>query len=97
MATQAVSDPFTFLDLCGVTINKQKLPIVSLRIEPCLSLDHNGQEFRRTCFSFKLLSDDHRAFRINQWPTLRRGGAGDVVQVDRPEDGLMKVVLLILV
>ena len=97
MATQACASLFTFLDLCGVTTNKQKLPIVSLRIEPFLSLDHGGEEFGRARFSFKLLSHDHRAFRIIQWSTFRQGGAGDVIQVDRPEDGLMNVVLLVLI
>lgn len=94
MATLAVSGFFTFLDLCGVTANKQKLPIVCLRIEPFLSLDHNGQDFRRTRFGFKLFSHDHRPFRINQWLTLRKGGAGDVIQVDGPKDGFMSVRLI---
>jgi hypothetical protein len=97
MATQAGAGLFTFFDLCGVTANKQKLPIVCRRIEPFLSLDHSGQEFGRTRFGFKLFSHDHRSFRINQWLALRRGGAGDVIQVDRPKDGLMTVFLLILV
>ena len=97
MATQAVSDLLTFLDLCGVTTDKQKLPIVCLRIEPFFSLDHSGQEFRRAGFSFELLSHDHRAFRINQWLTFRNGGAGDVIQVNRPKDGLMNIVVRSLI
>jgi len=96
MATLAGSTLFTFLDLCGVTAKKQKLPIVCGRIEPFLSLDHCRQELRRTCFSFKLFADDHRSLRINQWSTLRRRHAGDVIQVDRPKDGLMKALLLFL-
>ena len=96
MATLTGSSLFTFPDLCGVTANKQKLPIVCRRIKPFLSLDHSGQEFRRTLFSFKLFSNDHRSFRISQWSTLQEGGTGDVIQVDRPKDGLMNVVLLIL-
>jgi len=95
MATLAGPGLFTFLDLCGVTAKKQKLPIVCRRTEPFLSLDHRGQEFRRTFFSFKLFSHDHRSFHINQWSTLLKGSAGDVIQVDRPIDGLMKVLLLI--
>ena len=97
MATQAVSDLFTFFDLCGVTTDKQKLPIVGLRIEPFLSLDHGRQEFRRARFSFELLSHDHRAFRINQRLTFRNGGAGDVIQVNRPKDGLMNIVVRSLI
>lgn len=94
MATLAGPGLLTFLDLCRVTANKQKLPIVCFRIEPLLSLDHSGQEFRRTRFSFKLFSNDHRSFRINQWLPLRKGATGDVIQVDRPKDGLMNVALL---
>ena len=97
MTTLASANPFTFLDLCRVTTNKQKLPIVCLGIEPFLSLDHGGQEFRRARFRFKLFPHDHRAYRIIYWSHFRMGGEGDVIQVDRPEDSFMKVVLLVLI
>lgn len=96
MAPLAVAGLFTFLDLCGVTANEQKLPIVCRRIETFLSLDHRGQEFRRPRFGLKLFSHDHRSFGINQWSTLRRSGPGDVIQVDRPKHGLMTVLLILL-
>ena len=96
MATLAGPRLFTFLDLCGVTANKQKLPIVCRRIESFRSLDHSGQEFRRTRFSLKLFSYDHRSFRKNQWLTLRKDGSGDVIQVDGAKRGFMKVALLVL-
>jgi hypothetical protein len=97
MATQAVSSLFTLLNLFGVAAKYQKLPIVCRRIEPFSSLDHSGQELRRTGFSFEFFSHDHRSFRINQRATLRRGGTSDVIQVDRPKDGLMNAVLLVLI
>jgi hypothetical protein len=96
VTTLALPGLFTSLDLRGITANNQKLPIVCRWIEPFLSLDHRGQEFRRTRLSFKLFSHDHRSFRVNQWLTLRKDGSGDVIQVDRPKHGLMKVVLLVV-
>lgn len=96
MATLAFPSLFAFLDLGGVTANKQKLPIVCRRIEPFFSLDHSGQEFRRTRFSFKLFSYYHRSLRINRWSTLQQGSAGAVIHVDGPKDGLVNVFLLIL-
>ena len=87
---------FTFLDLRGVTTNQQKLPIVCRRIESFLSLDHRRQEFRRARFSFKLFPDDRGPFGIDQRWTLRKSGAGEMIQVDRPKNGCVKIVLLFL-
>ena len=94
MATLTLSSLFTFLDLFGVTADHEKLPIVRLRVESFPSLDHGGQELRRSRFSFKLLSHDHRSFRVDKGSTLRKGGAGDVVQIDRTKDGLMDGIFL---
>lgn len=47
MATLAGARLFTFRDLGGVAVNEQKFPIVCLRIEPFLALDHSGENNRR--------------------------------------------------